>query len=174
VGYGSKSLIAPPNQSEFQREQIMRHIASSKPTGDVTMLETLSELERDFGQNTSLIVITASLDGPWVDALGGLSRRGVRVSTVLMDRASYGGESNHGALEHLTNIGVSTYPLSRGDSISGALLNPIGGDRGILRSPAGSLHPDEIQEAPMNGQSEFERAGSEFSTNTEHPRAGEQ
>lgn len=174
VGYGSKSLIAPPNQSEFQREQIMRHIASSKPTGDVTMLETLSELERDFGQNTSLIVITASLDGPWVDALGGLSRRGVRVSTVLMDRASYGGESNHGALEHLTNIGVSTYPLSRGDSISSALLNPIGGDRGILRSPVGSLHPDEIQEAPMNGQSEFERAGSEFSTNTEHPRAGEQ
>ena len=173
VGYGSKSLIALPNQSSYQREQIMRHIASSKPTGDVTMLETLSELERDFGQNTSLVVITASLDGPWVDALGGLSRRGVRVSTVLIDRASYGGESNHDALEHLTDIGVSTYPLSRGDSISNALLNPIGGDRGILRSPGGSAQPVETQEAQLNGQSQFERGESEVSTNAERPQAGE-
>jgi uncharacterized protein (DUF58 family) len=172
VGYGSKSLIAPPNQSVYQREQIMRHIASSKPTGDVTMLETLSELERDFGQNTSLVVITAALDGAWVDALGGLSRRGVRVSTVLIDRASYGGESNHDALVHLTNLGVSTYPLSRGDSIADALLNPIGGDRGLLRPSVGLAKPDEIQESQVNGQSEFKRAGSESAANTD-PQAGD-
>ena len=150
----------------------MRHIASSKPTGDVTMLETLSELERDFGQNTSLVVITAALDGAWVDALGGLSRRGVRVSTVLIDRASYGGESNHDALVHLTNLGVSTYPLSRGDSIADALLNPIGGDRGLLRPSVGLAKPDEIQESQVNGQSEFKRAGSESAANTD-PQAGD-
>jgi len=173
VGYGNKSLITPPNQSVFQREQIMRHIASSKPTGDVTMLEALSELERDFGQNTSLVVITAALDGAWVDALGGLSRRGVRVSTVLIDRASYGGESNHDALVHLTNIGVSTYPLSRGDSISDALLNPIGGDRGILRPSVGLVKGDESKETPANGQSEFKRRESEVATNTEPPLDGD-
>jgi uncharacterized protein (DUF58 family) len=173
VGYGSKSLIAPPNQSIYQREQIMRHIASSKPTGDVTMLETLSELERDFGQNTSLVVITAALDGAWVDALGGLSRRRVRVSTVLIDRASYGGESNNDALVHLTNIGVSTYPFTRGDSISDALLNPIGGDRGIFRAPVGLLKQDESPETPANGQSVFKRAGSEVARNTEPPQAGD-
>jgi len=173
VGYGSKSLLAPPNQSAHQREQIMRHIASSKPTGDVTMLETLSELERDFGQNTSLVVITAASDGPWVDALGGLSRRGVRVSTVLIDKASYEGESNHDALVHLTNIGVSTYPLSRGDSISDALLNPIGGDRGILRSPVSSVQPNKTKEVSDNGQSEFKRGGSDVATTPEQPQAGD-
>jgi uncharacterized protein (DUF58 family) len=93
VGYaahGSQSLVAAPDRSTHQREQIMRHIAASKPVGEVTILETLSELERELGQNTSLVVITAADDGPWIDALGGLTRRGVRVSAVLINKASPG------------------------------------------------------------------------------------
>jgi len=138
VGYashGSKSLVAAPDRSAHQREQIMRHIAASKPVGEISMLETLSDLERELGQNTSLVVITAARDGAWVEALGGLSKRGVRVSTVLIDRSSYGGDSNSEALDHLTAIGVSTYPISRGDSISNALLNPVGGaQEGLTRA----------------------------------------
>jgi uncharacterized protein (DUF58 family) len=133
VGHGSQSLVALPDRSTHQREQIMRHIAASKPVGDVPILQTLADLERDLGQNTSLIVVTAAEDGPWIDALGGLSRRGVRVSTVLIDRAAYGGESNSDALDHLTAVGVSTYPLSRGDSIANALRSPVGGDQEGLR-----------------------------------------
>ena len=63
VGYaahGSQSLVAAPERSAHQREQIMRHIAASKPVGDVTLLESLAELERDLGQNTSLVVITCT------------------------------------------------------------------------------------------------------------------
>jgi uncharacterized protein (DUF58 family) len=136
VGYlahGSQSLMAIPDRSMFQREQIMRHIAASKPVGEVTILESLVELERDLGQNTSLVVITAAKQGPWIEALGGLSKRGVRVNTVLIDRASFGGDSNADALEHLTIAGVTTYPLVRGDSIANALLSPVGGSREGLR-----------------------------------------
>jgi len=142
VAHGSRSLFAVPERSAHQREQIMRHIASSKPVGDVTILETLSELERDLGQNTSLVVITSAGDGPWVDALGGLVRRGVRVSTVLINRASYGGESNGDALDHLVATGVSTYPLARGDSIATALLNSVGGEFDGLRQASNRMHPD--------------------------------
>ena len=136
VGYmahGSQSLVALPDRSTFQRDQIMRHIAASRPVGEITILDALSDLERELGQNTSLVVITAASDGPWVEALGGLSKRGVRVNTVFIDRASFGGESNEDALLRLTAAGVSTYPLARGDSISSALLNPIGGGREGLR-----------------------------------------
>lgn len=136
VGYlahGSQSLVAPPDRSMFQRELIMRHIAASRPVGEVTILESLAELERDLGQNTSLVVITAASDGPWIEALGGLSKRGVRVNTVFIDRASFGGDSNADALERLTLTGISTYPLARGDSVSSALLSPIGGSREGLR-----------------------------------------
>jgi len=136
VGYaahGSQSLVLAPGRSSHRREQIMRHIAASKPVGDVTILELIADLERDFGQNTSLIVITSTSDGPWVAALGGLARRGVRVSTVLIDRGSYGGESNREALVHLTASGVSTYPVVRGDSLGSALLSRLGGDQEGIR-----------------------------------------
>ncbi|WP_342826623.1 DUF58 domain-containing protein [Candidatus Lucifugimonas marina] len=148
VGYashGSKSLFAMPERSAHQREQVMRHIASSKPVGDVTILETLSELERDLGQNTSLVVITSAGDGPWVDALGGLVRRGVRVSTVLIDRASFGGDSNGDALDHLVATGVSTYPLARGDSIASALLNSVGGEFDGLRQASARVHAEPFE-----------------------------
>ena len=133
LAHGSQSLMALPDRSMHQRELILRHIAASRPVGEITILESLSELERDLGQNTSLVVITAANDGSWVEALDGLSRRGVRVNTVLIDRASFGGDSNADALEHLTVAGVSTYPLARVDSISSALLNPVGGSSEGLR-----------------------------------------
>ena len=140
VAHGSQSLVAVPERSTHQREQIMRHIAASKPVGDVTILESLAELERDLGQNTSLVVITSSSDGSWVEALGGLARRGVRVSTVLIDRGSYGGESNRDALDHLTAAGVSTYPMGRGDSIASALLSRLGGNQEGLRQASVRAH----------------------------------
>ena len=136
VGYaahGSQSLVLAPGRSSHRREQIMRHIAASKPVGDVTILELIADLERDFGQNTSLIVITSTSDGPWVAALGGLARRGVRVSTVLIDRGSYGGESNRDALVNLTASGVSTYQVVCGDSLGSALLSRLGGDQEGIR-----------------------------------------
>ena len=111
ISHGSQSLVALPDRSSHHRDQIIRHIATSKPTGDITILEALSDIEREFGQNTSLVVITAANDGPWVEALAGLSKRGIRVSTVLINRHSYGGDSNESALSHLAASGVSAYPL---------------------------------------------------------------
>ncbi|MDP6667120.1 MAG: DUF58 domain-containing protein [Dehalococcoidia bacterium] len=150
VAHGSLSLVAMPDRSAHQHEQIMRHIAASKPVGEATILDCLVELERDLGQNTSLVVVTAAGDGTWVEALGGLSRRGVRVSTVLIDRASFGGESNTDARDHLTTVGVSTYPLSRGDSIPNALLNPVGGLHESLRQATARPRP-ESPESPLSG-----------------------
>ena len=165
VGYsahGSQSLVAPPDRSAHQREMIMRHIAASKPVGEVGILEMLSELERDLGQNTSLVVITAAMDGPWVEALGGLSKRGVRVSTVLIDRTSFGGESNRQALDHLTALGVSAYPLSRGESIASSLLTPLGNEQEGLRRATARVHsgsdeseidePDSVVAASSNSE----------------------
>ena len=165
VGYsahGSKSLVAPPDRSAHQREMIMRHIAASKPVGEVGILEMLSELERDLGQNTSLVVITAAMDGHWVEALGGLSKRGVRISTVLIDRASFGGESNRQALDHLIALGVSAYPLSRGESIASSLLTPIGNEQEGLRQVTSRFHsgsdeseiaePDSVAAASSNSE----------------------
>ena len=108
--------------------------------GKITILEALSDIEGEFGQNTSLVVITAANDGPWIDALAGLSKRGIRVSTVLINRYSYSGNSNESALAHLVASGVSVYPLSIGQSIPDALKSPFGRGKDKEFNPNNSLH----------------------------------
>ena len=44
ISHGSQSLVALPDRSSHHRDQIIRHIATSKPTGDITILEALSDL----------------------------------------------------------------------------------------------------------------------------------
>ena len=39
ISHGSQSLVALPDRSSHHRDQIIRHIATSKPTGDITILE---------------------------------------------------------------------------------------------------------------------------------------
>jgi uncharacterized protein (DUF58 family) len=154
VGYaahGSQSLVAIPERSAHQREKILRHIAASKPIGEVTILEALSEVERELGQNTSLVVITSAGDGEWVDALAGLAKRGVRVSTVLINRASFGGAPNGDSLDHLTATGITAYPISRGDSIANSLHSPLGGDQEGLRQASVRAHsePSAVEPDPV-------------------------
>lgn len=129
VGYtahGSLSLVAPPEQSGAHRESIMRHIAASLPVGDVPLIDVLGSMEREFSQATSLVVITASQDGEWVEALSGLLRRGVKVSTVVLDSASFGGKDNSAAVERLVSTGLRTFRVHKGDSLAVALSSPVG------------------------------------------------
>ena len=125
AAYGSQSLVAMPERSATLREAILRHIAASTPHGETPLIDVLAELEREFSQSSSLVVITSSGRGPWIEALTGLQRRGVRVNVVLLDRESFGGESNESALNDLLLSGLRTFRIKRGDLISEALVTPL-------------------------------------------------
>ncbi len=142
VGYaahGSESIVAPPEQTSGHRELVMRHIAASLPVGETSLIEMLGDLEREFSQSTSLVVITAASDGPWVEALSGLQRRGVKLNTVVMDQESFGGEDNSDAVGRLVGAGITTYRVKRGDSLGGALSMPVGME---VSAPDPSGSPD--------------------------------
>lgn len=128
VGYaahGSESLVAAPDQSSAHRESVMRHIAASLPVGQTPLMNVLGELEREFSQSTSLVVITAAGDGEWVEAIAGLQRRGVKISVVSMDSASFGGSDNSKAVERLLSAGIRTFRVRKGQSLGGALSAPV-------------------------------------------------
>ena len=95
-------------------------------------------------------MITSASDGPWVDALGGLARRGVRVSAVLIDRESFGGDSNSDSVVHLTASGISTYPISKGDLIASALLTRLSGDQEGLRQASVRAHSRLVEPTSPN------------------------
>ena len=129
VGYaafGSESLVAYPERGTHQRERVMHHLAAARPTGRTPLLDVLAGLEPRLSYNSSLVVITAAGDGEWTRALAGLGRRGVRVSVVLVDRLSFGGEGNGDAARSLLSGGVRTFSVRRDVPLYVSLSEPLG------------------------------------------------
>ena len=121
VGYGSNELVAMPEHTGSHRENILRHIAASRPTGNVPIMEALAVLDRDLFVSSTVIVITAASEGQWIEALGVLQRRGVHVICIVLDRKSFGGESNETVIPRLSMSGATTYRIYKGDDITEAL-----------------------------------------------------
>ncbi len=129
VGYaaqGGEPVTLQPERGSHQREMIMNHLASARPTGSVSLLDLLAGLERGLSQSSTLVVITAAGDGPWVEAVEGLQRRGVRVVVALVDSESFGGAGNRDAARNLLSRGVRTFGVTRDVPLFVSLSEPIG------------------------------------------------
>ncbi len=128
AGFGSRSLIALPEHSSVHRDQIMRHIAASKPVGEVPLIDAIAEIDHELYVSSTLVLITAAQDGEWIEALETLQKRGTRVIAILIDRESFGGETNADALARLTAAGITAFRVKNGDNIRDALRSPIDAD----------------------------------------------
>ena len=125
VGHGSRALVAAPDTTSWHRERVLRHIAGSRPTGDVPLIEVLASLDGELYVGSTLVVVTGARRDDWCPALGALQRRGVKVVCVVMDAASFGGASNEDALASLAGNGVVSYSVELGCDISDALSTPF-------------------------------------------------
>lgn len=169
VAYGSSSMIATPEHTASHRENIMRHIASSRPTGNVDIIQALAALDRDLFVSSTLVVVTAANDGAWIDALGTLQRRGVQVICIVLDRASFGGEANQSVIPRLSMAGVATYRVYRGDDIADALSSTADADATAARISA--LYSGDAGKPPSRPETDAETevigATPESTTETE-------
>ncbi len=134
VSYGSHTLTILPVRGGGQLEEITRTIATSRPEGDVDLVEILAELDPSIGANTALVVITASRSTEWVTALQGLARRGVNATVALLDRESFldddqrvvsDADTNANLLEELINSGIRTYLVKQGIPLATSLTSQV-------------------------------------------------
>ncbi len=159
VGYaahGSLNLVVAPEQSALHRDSIMRHIAASRPVGQVPIIDLLASIDRDLYINTTLVVVTAAPDGGWVRALASLQGRGLRVICVAMDRESFGGDASSDAHSSLLAQGIITYRVQKGDDISQALANPMRIDAHY--NPSHGSIAESAQETDHGDSTMFKRA----------------
>lgn len=136
VAHGSNSLLAMPDHTASHRENILRHIAASKPTGNVSIMDTLAVLDRELFVSSTIVVITAAGEGNWIDALGVLRRRGIQVICIVLDRESFGGESNESTFPRLSMAGITTYRVYQGEDITDALGTTADADAAAARISA--------------------------------------
>lgn len=78
-----------PGAGETQRLQILRALATVEP-GTMPFAALLGQSQRALYRNSSLIIITSSVRGTWLEAILSGTNSGATPTVLLLDRASYG------------------------------------------------------------------------------------
>ncbi len=113
VTHGQELVWLRPQAGDGQRQEILRALALIEP-GPRPLAELLARSRPILNQITSLVIITAAVEGGWVEALLPLLRRGAVPTVLLLDPASFGGAGQAGGIRSLlTDLGVTSYLISR-------------------------------------------------------------
>jgi len=140
VGYvacGAQTTVLPPDRGRQHLARILEALALARGVGDVPLTDLLNGEGGRFGRHSTLVVITPSAEEGWVAALEALVERGVKVTVVALEAASFGGRrSPLLTFSALAACSLPTYWVRRGDDLAAAL-----GPQALGRSLAGQLAP---------------------------------
>jgi len=152
--HGDKLVWLPPRMSDEHNWEILRSLALIEP-GQRPLAELLDMARPSLGHNTSLIIITPSVDGPWVKAILGLHRQGVVPTVMVFDPQTFGGSGNLPALkDYLAGLGITHEVISR-DLLDRAESRPGQSGHWDWRvTPLGkavpTLQPDDLSWRDLN------------------------
>ena len=137
--HGTEKLTLDPARGSKQYGRILEVLATARAGGDVPLSGVLEEEARAFGRNTTLIVVTPSVDERWLAALQEIMHHGTRIVVVYLDPEGFGGGTAQEMIAMLTATGIATYVVRAGSDI-GLMLGPSGlvddGSRELQRAGA--------------------------------------
>ncbi|MCI0578716.1 MAG: DUF58 domain-containing protein [Chloroflexi bacterium] len=122
LAYGQSHEIAQPDRGERQVSRILETLAVLRAQGQVAIDDVMDAELHLFPRGTTVIVVTPTTQEAWLAAARQLSRRGLRVVTVLVDPESFGGRHSAAALASLLQAShIVTYLVRNGDNLTAAL-----------------------------------------------------
>jgi len=123
VAHGEELVWLPPQSGEGQRWEILRTLALVN-RGRRSLSELLQRVQPTLGQRTTLIIITPAVEGPWLEKLVPLLRRGVVPTVLLLDPVSFGGSGSVAAARATLNqLGVANVVITQ-DLLDHPLAHP--------------------------------------------------
>jgi len=126
VGLLYQGLALEPERGQSQLLRILEALATARAEGDRPLAHLLLGDAHRFGRHSTLVIITPATEGTWVEALGGLLRRGVRAIAILLDPATFGApRSTLPIYSSLVALDVPVHLLRRGEDLAAA-LRPAG------------------------------------------------
>jgi uncharacterized protein (DUF58 family) len=120
----SRRDVAQSDRGERQEARIMEILAVTHAEGSIPLVDVIAAEGARFTRNTTVMVISPSVSSTWVAAARHLLSRGVRVTAIVLDAASFGGPE--GADQTVTDLRqghIPTYMVQAGDKIDMALAN---------------------------------------------------
>ena len=116
--------IAQSDRGERQLTRIYEMLAVTQAHGSIPLAEVLAAETMHLSRNTTAIIITPATDAEWVAVARHLMARGVRVTVVLIDPASFGVPYNSFETEiELTASHIPHYVVREGDQLELVLAN---------------------------------------------------
>lgn len=124
--YGAEPLYLAPSRGYGHQDRIMQTLALVKAEGRSPLAEVLENGRKHGLDQSSVVVITPSIDPRWPESASWLFHHGAQVTTVLLDPSSFGGT---GEIEPVGNRlaagGVRTYAIRRDQPLAEAMARPM-------------------------------------------------
>lgn len=122
LAYGQSHEIVQPDRGERQINRILETLAVIRAEGQVAIEDVLDAESKIFPRGTTVIVISPTTHQELATAVRQLTRRGLRMVTILVDPESFGGRYSSGALAEILQAGsLVTYQVRCGDDLTAAL-----------------------------------------------------
>ena len=122
--------IAQSDRGGRQLTRIYEMLAVAQANGNIPLAEVLAAETMRLNRNTTVLIVTPATDLDWVLAARNLSQRGVKVTAVILDPASFGMPFNALDAEiELTASHIPHYVVNNGDRLEEALANTRGSAR---------------------------------------------
>lgn len=130
LAYGQSREIIQPDRGERQLNRILETLAVLRTEGNVPIARLLESEAQLLPKGSTAIVITPTTSHEWLTAARQQMRRGLRVVTVFVNPASFGGpRSSTPIAEMLQASGADAYLVNNGDDLTGVLSNRRGPSR---------------------------------------------
>jgi uncharacterized protein (DUF58 family) len=119
LAYGQSNEILQADRSERQLNRVLETLAVLRAQGRVPLSNVIQAEMHLFPRGTTVICITPQTDLDWATVAKQMERRGMRMVTVLVNPASFGGTlSTEPLLALLQANNLIVYQVNSGDDFS--------------------------------------------------------
>ena len=116
AGYGRFPQIIPPGRGTGHRWKILRALALVNADGDATLSQAITDMGHLVRRGSAAVIISATNSAEWLPTLTTLNQRGIRSEMILLDRPSFGGQTNSDALrDALQQQGFASHLIYQGE-----------------------------------------------------------
>lgn len=122
LAYGQSNEILQPDRGERQINRVLETLSVLRAKGSVPLPDMLNAEAHLFPRGTTVIVVTPTTSENWPTAAQQLSRRGLRIVSVMIDPESFGGVHSAAPIYTLLRAsGLGAYLVNNGDDLSAVL-----------------------------------------------------
>jgi uncharacterized protein (DUF58 family) len=126
LAYGQSNEVVQADRGERQLNRILETLAVLRAKGELPLQDLLNTESHLFARGTTVIAVTAAPDEKWAIAARQLSRRGLRIVSVLINGESFGGSRSSAPLAHLLAAGgMVSYMVNNGDNVTAVLSQHV-------------------------------------------------